>query len=171
MAEINKKVLYEQFNTHEPRIEDVIPKYLTIENVKEPFLNLIDWIKAKGIPSIYADFENQSPFWELKYNDKTSYVVLNSINNICIMLKISFTDEYQTIMRKNNMQDIILKNLQYCTRKEGGHCNNCHLPSDVAGVDEVIFGNEVKNLCCGQFISFENPNSETIEGIKNLLEL
>ena len=34
MAEIIKKVLYEQFNTHEPHIEDVIPKYLTIKNVK-----------------------------------------------------------------------------------------------------------------------------------------
>jgi len=29
----------------------------------------------------------------------------------------------------------------------------------------------VKNLCCGQFISFDMHGSETIEGIKKLLEL
>jgi len=171
ISSINKETLYEQFNTREPQIEDVISKYLTAKNVKESLLCFITWLKTSGISPQYVDFEGQSPLWEIKYNEKVYYVVMNSVNNVCIMVKISFTEEYQNIMRENNLHDVILNDLQHCTRKDGGHCNNCHLPPDVAGVDEMIFGKEVKNLCCGQFITFENPSSEAIEGIKKLLKL
>jgi hypothetical protein len=171
MSEINKEMLYEQLKTSEPKFADTISLYLTIQGVKENLLRFNGWLESKGATLIYADFEGQSPFWEVKYNDKACYLVLNGLDNICIMLKVSFTDEAQVVMRKNNLHDVILNNLQDCSRKDGGHCNNCHLPSDVAGVDEIIFGKEVKNLCCGQFISFDNPNSGTIEGIKKLLEL
>jgi len=86
------------------------------------------------------------------------------------MIKATFTKEFQAAISEHNLQDIVLDNLQYCSRNDGDHCNNCHLPSHVVGVDEVIFGKVINNLCCGQFISFDNPNSETVEGIKRLLE-
>jgi hypothetical protein len=171
MSEINKEALYEQLKTREPKFADAISIYLTIQSVKENLLRYSEWLESNGASIIYADFEGQSPFWEAKYNNKVCYLVLNGLDNICIMLKVSFTDEAQAVMRENNLQDVILNNLQYCSRKDGVHCGNCHLPHNVAGVDELIFGKVVKNLCCGQFISFENPNNETIVGIKKLLEL
>ena len=171
MSEINKAVLYEQFNTRELQAEEVISKYFTIESIKESLFSFIAWLKENGASPVYADFEGQSPFWEITQNNKSCYIVLNGTDNVCIMMNIAFSDEYQAVMRENNMQDVILNNLQYCSRKDGSHCSNCHLPPDVAGVDNVIFGKEISNLCCGQFISFSNPDSETVEGIKKLLEL
>ena len=171
MAEINKAVLYKQFATREPQADAVISEYITIESVKENLLSFIEWLKANGVSPQYLDLEGQSPFWEINYNGKTYYVVLNGTDNVCIMGKISFSDDSQAVMRENNMQDIILSNLQYCTRKDGGHCENCHLSANIPGVEAVVFGNEIKNLCCGQFISFNNPDSGTIEGIKKLLDL
>ena len=171
MSEINKEALYAQFNTREPQADEVIAKYSTTTEIKESLLNFISWLKSSGASLQYADYENQSPFWEIDYNNKTYYLVLNGEDNICIMVKIDFSQKHQAIMLENNLHEIILNNLHPCTRKDGGHCNNCHLPSDVAGVDEVIFGKEIKNLCCGQFVSFVNPNSQVIGGIKKLMEL
>lgn len=171
MAAIDKKVLYEQMNTHRLQVDMAISEYVADKNVKESLLRFVEWLKAKGVSPLYVDCEGQSPLWEIGYNDKTYYIVLNGVDNICVMVKVAFTDEYQAVMGENNLQDIVLSNLQYCTRKDGGHCGGCHLPSDVAGVEETIFGKEIKNLCCGQFISFDNPSSETIEGIKKLLKL
>jgi len=171
MSEINKAVLYEQFNTREPQVDDVISKYFTIESVKEGLLRFIAWLKANGAYPSYADFDGQSPFWEINHNNKSFYIVMNGTADVCVMMNVTFSDEYQAVMCDNNMQDIILSNLQYCSRKDGSHCGNCHLPPDVVGVDNIIFEKEISNLCCGQFISFNNPDNETIEGIKMLLEL
>ena len=153
------------------QVEEIISEYITAENIKDSLLHFVEWLRTSGVSPLYLDFEEQDPFWEIEYKDKKHYIVWNSKDNICIMLKAAFTNEFQAIIQENNLHDTVLYNLQYCSRADGGHCTNCHLPSDVAGVDEILFGKEIKNLCCGQFISFDNPNSETIEGIKKLLEL
>jgi len=171
MSEISKPAIYKHFNTNKPQAEEVISKYFTIESVKENLSRFIAWLKTNGTSLAYADFEGQSPFWEANHKNKSFYIVLNSTDNICIMMNVAFSSEYQSVMIENNMQDVILNNLQYCSRKDGSHCNNCHLPPDVTGVDNVVFGKEISNLCCGQFISFSNPNNETLEGIKKLIEL
>jgi len=171
MSEISKEALYEQLKTSEPQINEVISKHLTDETVKERCLYYVGWLKEKGISPIYVDVAGQNPFWEINYGDKKHYMVWNGKDNISIMIKVAFTNKYQAVMLENNLQEMVFNNLQYCSRKYGKHCNNCGLPPDVAGVNEIIFGKEVENLCCGQFISFINPNSKTIEGIKKLLEL
>jgi len=165
-----KEALYQQFKTNIPQIEEVISECLTDDNVIKPLLHYVKWLRANEISPLYSDFEGQSPFWEVEYKGKRHFIVWNGKNNICIMIKATFTKEFQATISEHNLQDIVLDNLQYCSRNDGGHCNNCHLPSHVAGVDEVIFGKVINNLCCGQFISFDNPNSETVEGIKRLLE-
>ena len=167
---MRKEALYQQLKTSNPQIEEVISKYLTDDNVKKSFLHYVEWLKANGITPLYADFEGQSPFWEVEYKDKKHFILWDGKDIMSIMIQVTFTNEYQAIICESNLQNIVLDNLQYCSRTSGGHCNNCHLPPDVAGVGEVIFGKEVKNLCCGHYITFENPNSEIIEGIKKLLE-
>ena len=171
MSDAIKTDLYKQFNTQEPQLEAVLSSYFTIESARESILDFLKWLKINGVSPIYSDFEGQSPLWELTYNDKSFYVVLYGADNICIMMKIAFSHEYQTVMSDNNMQDVILNNLQYCSRKDGSHCGNCSLPPDVAGENYMIFGKEINNLCCGEFISFNNPDSKTVDGIKELLVL
>jgi hypothetical protein len=161
----------QQLRASKPQADKIISEYIVDENVKNPLLQFVEWLNAKGVFPLYTDFEGQDPFWEITYKDKTHFIVWNGKENMCIMLKVAFTSEVQAVIVENNLQDIVLENLQYCSRSSGGECNNCHIPSHVAGVDEVIFGKEIKNLCCGQFISFNNPNKEIIEGIKKLIEL
>jgi len=164
---INKTEMHKKLGDP-PFIDEAIQEYITDPAIRDSMLHFIAW--EGSIPE-YADYEGQSPFWELNYNGKTIYIVLNGENDICIMTKPSFTQEFQDIICENNLQDLILNNLQPCSRKDGSHCGNCHLPSDAIGVDEVIFGKEIKNLCCGQFVTFDNPDRSTIEVIKKLLEV
>ncbi|MCL1788279.1 MAG: hypothetical protein FWG38_09870 [Defluviitaleaceae bacterium] len=171
MAEINKEAMYKQLNTQQPQLEAAIAQYMTTPDIRQNLLHFINWLHTNGATIKYADYEGQSPFWEIELNGKSFYMVLNGVDNVCIMLKMSFSPENQAIMRKNNMQDTILNNLQYCTRKDGGHCGNCHLPHDVTGQEVEIFDKTIQNLCCGQFISFDNPDSATIEGIQQLINL
>ena len=160
-----------QIRESKPQANRIISEYITDENVKNPLLQFLEWLNAKGVFPLYSEFEGQDPFWEITYRDKTHFIVWNGKENICIMLKTTFANEVQAVIAENNLQDIVLANLQYCSRSSGDECNNCHIPSHIAGVDAVIFGKEIKNLCCGQFISFNNPSSEIIEGIKKLMEL
>jgi len=169
MSEIKKAALYERLNTCQPQAEEAISQFFTIGSVKQNLLGFIAWLKANGVSAQYADYDGQSPFWEVEYNGKPLYIVLIGTDSIRIMMTIDFSNEHQAVMRENNMQDIILNNLHYCSRKDGSNCTNCHLPSGVEGVQNTIFGNEVSNLCCGQFISFDNPSYEVVEGIKKLL--
>jgi hypothetical protein len=155
----------------EQQIEKIIYENIKTENVKISLLNFITWLKDKNIIPMRQYYEGQSPFWEIECNGKKLYLVWNEKDKISIMIKIYFSNEYQIIILENNMKDIIVNNLQYCSRKDGDHCNNCDLPPGVAGIDDIIFGKEFKNLCCGQFLSFDNPNEGIIEGIKKLLEL
>jgi len=170
MSAESKEFLYQQLKTTDLQIEEIISKYLTDENVKNALLHYIDWLKANELSPTYLDFEGQSPIWEVEYKGKKHYIVWYGKDGASIMIQANFSAEYQAIIRENNLQDIVLKNLQYCSRASGDQCDNCHLPPDVAGVDEVIFGKEVKNLCCGQYITFNNPGNDIIEGIKKLVE-
>jgi len=165
-----KEALYQRFNTNSPKIEDAISAYVTDANIATPILHYVKWLGANGVSPAYSDFEGQSPFWEVEYNGKQHFLVLNDENNICIMVKAAFTKDFEAAICAHGLQDVVLDNLQYCSRRDGGNCGNCHLPSHTAGVDEVLFGKEIKNLCCGQFVSFDNPNGGTVECIKRLLE-
>ncbi|MCL2527925.1 MAG: hypothetical protein FWE42_05830 [Defluviitaleaceae bacterium] len=165
-----KEALYQQMKTSEPNIEDIIRKYITDENTQKPILHYIAWLKSNGTTPQYADFEGQSPFWEVEYNGKKHYIVWDGKDTIRIMIQVAFSKEYQAIICENNLQDIILTNLQYCSRPSGGECGNCHLPPGIHGVGKIIFGKEIKNLCCGQFTTFQNPYIEAIEAIKLLLK-
>ena len=152
-------------------IEDVISEHLTNENVKKAFLRYIEWLRANEMSPTYAYFEGQSPFWEVEHNGKKHFIVWDGKETVSVMIQAIFSDEYQAIIQECNLQNIILDNLQQCSRTGGEHCNNCQLAPDVLGVDKIIFGKEVKNLCCGEYITFENPNAEAFEAIKKLLEL
>jgi len=169
MSKEIKEALYQQLQTNNPQIEAVIAKYITDDIVKQPILHYIEWLKVNEISPSYSDFEGQSPFWEVAYKGKKHFIVWDGKDAISIMLQATFTNEFQTTILENNLQDTVLGNLQYCSRTNGSNCNNCHLPLGATGVDEIIFGKEIKNLCCGQFITFNNPSAEIIEAIKSLL--
>ena len=52
-----------------------------------------------------------------------------------------------------------------------GHCVNCSGECESKGVDLTIFGNDYANLCYQFPVRFGNPDNETLEKIKKLIEL
>ena len=48
-------------------------------------------------------------------------------------------------------------------------CTSCH-DSCTSGMDTMIFGKEYKNACSQLTIEFANPDSNTVEHIKSLIE-
>jgi hypothetical protein len=171
MPDENTRLTLQQIRAGNPQAEKIISEYAAGEEIKKSLLHFVEWLKTKGISPLYTDFEEQDPFWEIECGGKKHYIVWNGGNNICVMVKAALSNEFQTVVNENNLQDMVLDNLTYCSRSAGGHCGNCHLPPDVAGLDCVVFGKEERNLCCGQFITFENPTAEGIEGIKRLMAL
>jgi len=152
-------------------LKDIISKNIIDDNVKESLLSFIEWLRVNKIKPLYTPCDGQSPFWELNYDGKKHFIVWNEKNDIYIMLNLIFSDEFQEKLIDINTQSIIFENLQECSRKNGESCDNCNLPSDEAGVERIIFGKRIKNLCYGEYISFSNPDTKTIEVIKELIQL
>lgn len=61
------------------------------------------------------------------------------------------------------MKDIARRNIDYCAKCSPG--SSCY-----GGLSKVIFGQEYENVCRTKF-RFDNPDSETVECVKKLVEL
>ena len=168
MSDENKELLFLKLKDSKPQIEEVISEYFVDENLVKSVLGFVEWLRVKGIEPLYTYCEGQSPFWEVGYKGKKHFIVWDDA--ISIMVKADYTDEFQAFICENNLQEVVLEHLQKCSRVNGEQCSNCDIPHDAIGVDRVLFGKEVKHICCGKYISFSNPNNEVVEVIKKFLE-
>jgi len=134
-------------------------------------LDLIAWLRANKMPPAWLELENDAVAWTAEHKGRKLFIVLDDKGMLSLMVQGVLTKKHQTLIAKRNLQDIVLANLCYCSRKDGEECSGCGLPPDVAGVDSVLFGREVKHFCCGQMLNFQNPDGEAIECIKTLLSL
>jgi len=167
---MSDKTLIQHLKASKPQVEDIISEYIS-ENVKKAALDFIAWLNANKVPPTWLDIGEQAALaWIVEYSDKKLFMVWSGKDIINFMIQGVLTDEYQLHITENNLQNIVLDNLCYCSRKDGEHCTGCDLPPDVAGISLVLLGKEVENVCCGHMVSFNNPNSEIIEEIKKLLD-
>jgi len=168
---MSEKTLIQQLKASEPRIEEVISTYIPAEGTKKAALDFVAWLNINKIPPTWLDIGEQNALaWIAERSGKKLFMVWDGKDVINFMVQGVLTDDHQTFILENNLQTVVLDNLCYCSRKDGEHCTGCDLPPDVAGVNVTILGKEVENFCCGHMVSFSNPNSETIEGIKKLLD-
>lgn len=171
MPTYNRDALLELLEARAPKVHNAIEKNVTDPTSRERLLQFVEWLTANGANPKYVKVKDQSPFWEMIVNDTDVYIVVNGEDNIWIMIRISLSKEAQSMLQENNLHDAVIESLQHCTRADGGTCHGCHLPPDVAGLDDVVFGKEVKNLCCGQYLTFADSDDDEIEVIKKLIML
>ena len=165
-----KKLHLHQLKAEKPQFEQIIAHYITDESVKEPLSHFAQWLKANDITAEWHDIGEQPALaWIIKSRGKKHFLTWGGGDSFSIMLRGLLSDDYQAFICENDLQDFILENVQRCARADGGHCSNCDLPPDVPGVEKVLFGKEVTGLCCGKFVTFDNPSGEVIEQIKKLL--
>ena len=170
VSDKNKEKLIQQLKLSQPQIEEIITNHIPAQNAKS-ITHLVEWLRANNMPPMFQEMEHPVLIWTVEANGNSHHILWGGNDYLSIMIGSSLTPQYQEIIRAKNMQDIVLNNLQQCSRADGGHCDGCHLPPDVAGVTDVVLGREVKNLCCGMYITFDNPSAEAVECIKILLGL
>jgi len=168
---MSNKTLIQRLKASKPQVEEIISEYISAENVKKAVLDFVAWLSTNKMPPAWLDIGEQNALaWIVEHKGKKLFIVWGGKDVINFMIQGVLTDEHQMFIIENNLQNIVLDNLCYCSRKDGEHCTGCDFPPDVAGISLILLEKEVENFCCGQMVSFNNPNSETIEGIKKLLD-
>jgi hypothetical protein len=145
-----------------PKIEEVINEYIKDENAKKIMLDFIAWLRKNKMSPSW----NATNSWKVSRNKQKVFILGVDKNVITInRFWLNFTDEYQAYIINNNLQNIVWNNFTVCSP-----CNGCPPSSDSTGISMNICGKEIKNICRGAIMKFVNPDYETIEGIKKLLE-
>ena len=151
------------------KIEEVINEYIEDENPKKIILDFIAWLRKNKMPPSW----NARDSWKVSRNKKKIFIIGVVKNEITIhrfWLDFTFTNEYQTYVINNNLQDMACNNFTVCGRFEGRRCTGCPPDCNPEGISINLCGKEVENICRGVIMKFVNPDYETIEGIKKLLE-
>jgi len=160
-----------------PKIEEVIPEYLTGDN-KQRALDFVAWLRANKMSpawKITNGWSNSSRgilyyirlplydshFRNLKQSDgiawEKSWVLTPYLHHI---------EQYEELIIKENLQDFILSGLHYCTP----------CPHRFCATEKTVFGNTIKNLCKGDLYGglalwYVNPSETELIQLKRLLKL
>ena len=168
-----KETLLQQQKANRPKIEEAINEYIEDENAKKITLDFIAWLrKNKMSPSWSArNYWKVSCYWKDSCN-KSKLFLIRVNKNVVIIERFyrDFTGDYQTFIINNNLQNLVCNNMTVCRRFESKSCTGCPPSPDFTGISINICGKEIKNICRGVIMKFVNPDYETIEGIKKLVE-
>jgi hypothetical protein len=151
-----------------PKIEETINDYIKDVNLKSNILDFIAWLRKNKM----------SPSWSARNyykvsRDKNKILLIRIDNNAVIIERFWRPwkdDECQKFIYDNNLQELVGNNFTVCGRYVGRNCPGCPPSSDFTGMSISICGKEAKNICRGEILYFVNPDYETIEGIKKLVE-
>ncbi|MCL2361674.1 MAG: hypothetical protein FWC73_07675 [Defluviitaleaceae bacterium] len=141
----------------EKNIEATMNEALSGDNLKNA-LDFAKYLKAKGMDVNGA---------EVSYNGKTvCYMHMDGGNDYPSPWTIwsgecNYTRENENIPLDASMKEIAWANVNICG-KCGGGC--------APGTTKTIFGKEFENVCSSD-MAFYQPNSETLEVVKKLLEM
>ena len=155
MSENNVTFAQEQMKI-KPKPEEMILELLDGE-VKETALEFVAYLRANKLTPRYSSVNS----WNVSYKGKMlCYIKIidrteKSTWNIAFRLE-EFNREFSKRFKK-----AIQENLKPCTA--------C-LKACPKGVNLTAFKKEIKNVCRGWPIQFENPNANTLEHVKELME-
>ena len=149
------------------KIDDAINEYIENENEKKIILDFIAWLRKNKMSPSW----NARNSWKVSFN-KHKVFILNVDKNIITIRRyfVNFTNECQTFIINNNLQNLVCNNMTMCSRLENKSCTGCPPSPDFTGISINICGKEIKNICRGVIMKFVNPDYETLAGIKKLLE-
>ena len=167
MPEQIENSLHEKQKSAKPKIEDVTNEYIEDENAKKTTLDFIAWLRKNKMSPSW----NAKNSWKVSRNKHKIFIMDVGKNIITIhRFWLNLTHEYQAYIINNSLQDMVCNNYTVCGRFEGRRCTGCPPSPGFTGISINICGKEVNNICRGVIMKFVNPDYETIEGIKILLE-
>jgi len=197
MAEQGIYPFWEQNKQTKPMIEDVMPHYLSGDNLKialefmaylrenkiKPTWSLLNgwrgmnkgkvlyWIRLPQVKShIDANRQPDCHFSNVKPSSD-----INWTNSWVITPYFSRIDTYDNIIASEGLDNFFLSNVHLCRGCKIG----TETPENkwcVPGVSKTIFSKEVQHICRGDLYNtmtawFVNPNETEAKQIKRLLEL
>jgi len=122
-------------------------------------LNFAEYLKAN-------DMQYTGNHCEIHYKGKCAcYIYLDASCTVhgpwTIWTEGKYTNEHKSIPLDEHMKKIVWTNISTCL-----NCGNSCSP----GHCETIFGKDFKNVC-NAILRFSNPDAETLECVKKLVEM
>jgi len=147
----------------EQKIENYITEVLTGDAQKNA-LELAAYLRANGMT-----FERGGGYWEDKlywcvnYKDKSVCYILIEEDSWEIWSDDSGVNSFVNFIPEKQMKEIAWKHLVICE-------NTIRCFDGCGRKSKTIFGKEFDNVCVTT-MKFENPDAETIECMKKLMEI
>jgi hypothetical protein len=110
-------------------------------------------------------------YWMIKYKDEyICFILIGSEDKIELESWIIWSDDsdsncFADFPLDENMKKIFWKNINIC-----GNCGGCSHYKNPGGKCKTIFGKEFDNVCITT-MKFTNPDVETIECLKKMVEI
>ena len=139
------------------KMEDIFKEALTGE-VLENALNFVKFLNANEI--VLAKQH------ELHYKgERVCYIdTFKDSNTWSVWTEGDYSNECENFPIDKRTKEIAWKHAAKCGNCEGTDCS--------PGITKIIFGKAFANICNGAHVDmrFENPDAETLEGLKKLLD-
>ncbi|MCL2404605.1 MAG: hypothetical protein FWC92_03550 [Defluviitaleaceae bacterium] len=155
MAEDNVTFAQKQMKT-KPKPEEIIHELLDGE-VKETALEFVAYLRANKLTPRYSSVNS----WNITYKGKMLCYIKIIIKTGKNTWNIAFRLEKFGHEFSDGFKKAIQENLKPCTA--------C-LKACSKGINLIIFDKEIKNICRGWPIQFENPNVNTLGYANELME-
>lgn len=167
MTELNKQSLSEKQKN--PKIEQVITDLLDGEMKK----NALDFITYLRENKITISISNASQgTWKVCYKGKGLGRIWVHKNRWIACPYAVYTEEFESYMTNENMQNIIWNNLFICHRCQPHICAPQANKSEEAfvGNTKKYFGKEFNNICKHWDAYFRSPDEKTINCLKKMID-
>jgi len=188
MSDQKPASLYQQQKATKPLIESVIPEYLD-GDTRELALDFVAHMRANKMKPTWT-LTNQ---WKITYKTKNlCRITLTNWWNPpkadtrwVVTAYLMHLKEYEETVVNENLQRFLWDNVFYCVHKPAdslppAELRNyaltlpCNIWNCAPGKDITVCGKELTNICRNgnrQYFWFRNPDKESIDAIKRLLDL
>ena len=143
-----------------PKIEDIILECLNDEK-KQASLDFVFYIKSLKMTPRWTN----KNAWVVSYKGKGVCKIYVWDNGWFIRpsFNYDYTDELMTFIVENKLEETIWNNIY--------HCRACgKSPATCMQKSKIILGKEFKGVCSCVLFQFQNPNTNTIECVKKLID-
>lgn len=161
-----QKNLFTEQKKVKPMVEDMISELLEGEK-RHIALDFVAYLRENRMPPTWASANS----WKASYKNKgVCYIKLDQHGkNVWKVNPITdHSKDYDAFTDKENLREIIWKNVAYCTRCHPNTCAPKGCADTFCGMRKVYWGREIDGVCRGGDTSFVNPDEQAIQCLKKM---
>lgn len=145
--------------TFKPKLEDASNESLNSDVLKNA-LEFVAYLRVNKMSPLWTSPNS----WKVSYKSKGICYIKLGNGSLQINFHGSFVKDYEYIFADSKLKETAWANVKYCEK-----CNkNCI--ADKKWVHTSVLGKDFDNVCKNIRIVMINPNAETIECAKKLVE-